>query len=523
MAYSVDTSSRITGLASGIDTDSMVKELMAAERMPLDKMEQDVSWTEWKRDSYRDMNKLFYDLDQQTLDMKLQKTYQSKTTASTNESAVTATATANATNSSYQIGVEDLATTAINVSKNGISGDANFDQYGKLSDQVFSGDNITADGSFDISYYNEDGTKITKNITYKADDSLNNVLKKIGSATDNEIRATYDTQSDKVIIERTKTGDFNTTDEFLGAEIGFNGSGASDFLVNTLQLKNGEQQTDGTWKKVESGGTDARFTYNGREFTSKDNSYTLNDVTFNFTSKTNGIPATITIDNDVDAAFDKVMKFVESYNTAIETVNEALQEDRYRDFKPLTEAQREGMSENEIEKWEEKSRSGLLKGDSILSSGLSSMRSNWYSTVDNASNFNSITDIGITTSSDYMDKGKLEVDEDELKAALRTDPDSVHKLFSNDVQGAGRGIINRLEDSIANTIDRVEERAGKPSSTLQQYTLGRRLDDMEDRISAFEDRLRQTEDRYWSQFATMEKMIQQMNSQSSYLMQQFSM
>ncbi|WP_112181900.1 MULTISPECIES: flagellar hook-associated protein 2 [Paraliobacillus] len=504
MAYSVDTASRVTGLASGIDTDTMVKDLMAAERLPLDKMEQDVSWTTWQRDSYRDMNKLFYDLDQQTLDMKLQKTYQSKTSASTNEAAVTATATAGATNSSYSIGVNSLATTAINVSTAGISGTTKIDQYGKLSEQDFGGTDITGDGSFDISYFDENGAEVTTNIVYTADDTLNSVLKKIGTATGNEIRATYDTQSDKIIMERTTTGNYNTN----GSEIGFTTTG---FLADTLRLDTAQ----------ESGGTDATFTYNGVEFTSKENSYTLNDVTFNFTSVTTSA-ATITIDNDIDASYDKIMAFIESYNTAIETVNAALQEDRYRDYKPLTEAQREELSDTEIEQWEEKSKSGLLKGDTTLSNGLSSMRYGWYSNVDNSSNFNSITDIGISTSSNYLDRGKLEVNEDKLKAALREDPDSVYKLFSNDVEGSGRGIINRLEDSIASTIKNVEVRAGKASSTEQQYTLGRKLNDMEDRISAFEDRLRSIEDRYWTQFGAMEKMIQQMNSQSSYLSQQFS-
>lgn len=508
MAYSVDTASRVTGLATGMDTDSMVKELMAAERLPLDKMEQKVSWTTWQRDSYRDMNKLFYDLDKQAVDMKLQKTFQSKTTASTNEAAVTATATASASNSSYSIGVNELATTAINVSTAGISGATKIDQYGKMSDQDFGGSNITGDGSFDVSYFDENGAKVTKNITYKADDTLNSVLKKIGTQTGNEIRATYDTQSDKIIMERTTTGNNNTTTEFSGNEIGFDVTG---FLGDTLKLA----------ETGESGGTDARFTYNGVEFTSKDNSYTLNDVTFNFTSVTTS-PTTITIDNNVDATYDKIKGFIDKYNEMIETVNTALQENRYRDFKPLTEAQREGLSESEIEKWEEKSKSGLLKGDAVLSSGLSSIRSSWYGTVDNSSSFTNITDIGIKTSSNYLDRGKLEINEADLKAALREDPDSVHKLFSNDVQGSGRGIMNRLEDSMEKTIKNVEVRAGKSSSTDRQYTLGRQLKDMEDRISAFEDRLRSIEDRYWTQFGAMEKMIQQMNSQSSYLSQQFS-
>ncbi|MDL4839228.1 flagellar hook-associated protein 2 [Aquibacillus rhizosphaerae] len=508
MVYSVNTSNRITGLASGMDTDSMVKELMAVERLPLDKMEQDKTWTEWKRDSFRDVNKLLHDLDSKILDMKLQKTYNSKSTTSSNSNAVTATATANSSNGSYNIEVDSLASSAINVSQAGISGATKIDQNGKLSEQTFANGSITEAGSFNISFFNEAGEEVKKEITYGPDDSLSNILKKISTETNNEVRASYDPQSDKVFLERTKTGNFNAT----GPEIGFEDVGTSTFFTGLLQF-----DTAG-----ESGGTNAEFKYNGIALTSKNNSYTLNDVTFNFTSKTNGTPTTINVDNNVDASFDKIMEFVNQYNETIEKVNGYLNEERFRDFKPLTAEQRKAMSEDEIEQWEEKAKSGTLKGESILSSGLNSMRQNWYGEVDNSSSLTHLTQIGIKTTANYLDRGKLEVNEDKLKQALREDPNSVHKLFSNDVKGSGRGVMNRLEDSISSTMKNIQSRAGKTTSTQQQYTLGRNLDSLDDRISDFEKRLVQIENRYWKQFTEMEKAIQQMNSQSNYLMQQFS-
>ncbi|UOQ48294.1 flagellar hook-associated protein 2 [Gracilibacillus caseinilyticus] len=502
MAYSVNTSNRLTGFASGIDTESMVKELMAAERIPLDNMTQDLTWKTWQRDAYREMNTLLSELDNQLLNMKLQKTYSSKATSSTDSSAVTATATAGATSSSYSIQVDQLATSAINVSANSISGSTKIDPNGKLSEQDFAGNNITADGSFDVSYFNEAGEEVTKTISYTADDSLNSVLKKIGSETGNELRATYDTQSDKIVIERTKTGDFNTA----GNEIGISG----DFFSSTMQMTG-----------TESGGTDAVFKYNGVEFTSKQNSYKLNDVTFNFTNVTTN-PVTVTVTDDVDAAYENIKGFVDKYNEIIEKVNSRLNEDRYRNYDPLTDEQKDEMSESEIELWQEKSQSGLLKNDSLLENGLWSMRRDMYSTVETNGSYNHLTAIGIDTSSDFSKNGKLEINEKKLKEALQEDPESVYKLFSNDVEGEGKGIINRLEDSIETTISNIEKRAGKTGATLETYTLGRQMDDMEDRISAFEDRLVNIEDRYWSQFTAMEKMISQMNSQASYLTQAFS-
>lgn len=623
MAYSVDTASRVTGLASGIDTDSMVKELMAAERLPLDKMEQKVSLKTWQRDAYRDMNMLFSELDKSILDMKLSTTYNTKSVSSSNEELVTATATAGSSNIAHKISNVTMATAAQNLSTgnvsasqtdkidpskslwlsqsgfgpNGISWDtaehqnkdikvstagtafkldkgalaldggsfpfpvninvessistdpssyevvtgtsANADEkIATLSaNQVFVNvDNgemkfgsTLAEGStikgpkydhnvinFAIKTYDEDGNLIEDNLetetdsdginfTFDGTTSLNQVLSKINSSKAG-VSAFYDEYTDAISIQRSETGDLNNGTAGT-ANMEFNGL----FLTDTLKL-NGTETT----------GKNALFTIDGLATQRKSNTFKISDVTYtlndNFTDKTVSVGVT----NDVDASYDKIMAFIDKYNETIETVNKSLQEDRYRDYKPLTDAQRNELSENEIELWEEKSKSGLLKGDSILSSGLSSMRYGWYSNVENDSSFDSITDIGITTSSKYLEGGKLEVDADKLKAALREDPESVQKLFSNDVEGSGRGIINRLEDSIASTIKNVEARAGKPSSTEQQYTLGRQLDDMADRISAFEDRLRSIEDRYWTQFGAMEAMIQQMNSQSSYLSQQFS-
>ncbi|UFT98541.1 flagellar hook-associated protein 2 [Radiobacillus kanasensis] len=528
MVESINTN-RITGLASGMDTEKIVKDLMRAERMPLDKMMQDKTWMTWQRDAYRDMNKALYDLDQKILNMKLSSTYNSKSTTSTNSSAVTATATASSANGTYNIKVEQLASAAMNYSQSAISGGTTkIDPDAALKNQTFANGTI-ADGtnSFDFYTYNKDGVRQDHTVTFTGDNTLNEVLNMIYEESGGGVRAFYDSEQDKVILERTETGDFNKTTEFLGAEIGFDGQTNSAFLTDVLQIKNGEQvlnESTGVqeWQKVEQGGTNAIFTYNnGYSVETTNNSYTLNGVTFNFTDTTPNSSATITVNNDVDAAVEKIVGFVDQYNKLLEKVNDSLQEDRYRDYKPLTDAQKEGMSDKEIELWEERAKSGLLKGDSILSAGVFDMRQNWYSQINNSGNYSHLSEIGIETSSDYTEGGKLIISEDKLRKALQEDPESVHKIFSNDVNGSGRGIINRLEDSIETTMTKIEERAGKSGSVLQNYTFGKRLDDLNDRISSFEDRLVQIENRYWRQFTEMEKAIQQMNQQSMYLMNQF--
>src|SRR5699024_11037618 len=266
---------------------------------------------------------------------------------------------------------------------------------------------------------------------------------------------------------------------------------------------------------------DAVFSYNGLELTSKNNSYTLNDITFNFNSTTDGKSATLTVNNDTDAAFDSIMAFVDKYNEVVEVMNGSQREEKHRDFHPLTEAQKEEMTEKEIELWEEKAKSGLLRGDTTITSGLFSMRNSWYSKVKTGGEITSLTQIGIETSSAYMDGGKLIVDEDKLRTALKDDPEGVQKLFSNSDDKDSRGLVNRLEDSIEATMKSIERKAGKRTSTLENYTLGKQMMDLNTRLFDFEHRLVRIETRYWNQFSAMEKAVRRANQQSDYLMSQF--
>ncbi|MEK5444498.1 flagellar hook-associated protein 2 [Fredinandcohnia sp. FSL W7-1320] len=518
---------RIGGLASGMDIDQIVTDLMKAERIPLNKLNQQKQIYEWQRDQYRDMNKLLAELDTMAFDMTLQRTYQTKTAISSNPSAVTATASTAASNGNYKIKVDQLATAATRVSQTGISATGTkIDPNKALNTQSFAGGNDFSD--FTIVTYNEDGTR-KEPVTFEIDpskDTLNTVLKKI-TDSDLGVRAFYDSTSDKVVLERTVTGDFNKTEdntEFLGAEIGYNGTTAS-FLANTLQIKAGNQDpVTGNWTKNETGGTNAKFTYNGvLTVEPTKNEYTINDLTLKFNAVTTG-EETITVSQNTEDAFDKIVKFVDKYNEVIEKINSKLGETRYRDYHPLSDEEREGMSDKQAEKWDEMAQSGLLRNDSILSSGLNQMRMDFYSPISGLKEgFSQLAEIGIKTSSNYLDRGKLFIDDpDKLKQKLAEDPNAIYKMFS--AEGTAyedKGIARRLRDSIKGTITNIESKAGKSTMTNQQFTIGRNLTNIDSQIDRFEDRLMQIEDRYWRQFTAMEKAIQRANQQSAYLMQNF--
>lgn len=245
---------------------------------------------------------------------------------------------------------------------------------------------------------------------------------------------------------------------------------------------------------------------------------------------------TLTSTTNVDEIITKIKDFVSTYNGLVKELNDLTKESKYRDYQPLTAAQKEEMEEKEIELWEEKAKSGLLRSDSILRSGLTSMRSIVYESNPAVSNpkYNTLYSIGITTSKNYNDGGTLEIDEAKLRAALEEDPDAVTTLFTNPngnekdtmlIDGVEkevdtRGYLQKLRDSMSELKQDIEKKAGRSTMSETQYSLGNTLKDINNRIDSWKDKLENIESRYWRQFTAMETAINKANQQSSLFMQQ---
>ena len=228
---------------------------------------------------------------------------------------------------------------------------------------------------------------------------------------------------------------------------------------------------------------------------------------------------------------DNIKSMVEEYNKIIELVNKELTTKPDRDYSPLTSEQKKELSESEIEVWEEKAKSGMLYGDSDLRSLSSDLRF-----IISGGNMEAFRAIGITTSTLYSDNGKLTLDESKLRAALETDPESVEKLFTSKAGTDADG--NKTFDGIATNLKNVMDKyvktlgsmdtkgilikkAGSTSSpmSLTENTFYKQLAEINKQISKLETRLESERDRYIKQFTSLETLISQMNSQSSWLSQ----
>lgn len=232
---------------------------------------------------------------------------------------------------------------------------------------------------------------------------------------------------------------------------------------------------------------------------------------------------------DVDKLMDTIKSFVEEYNSIVDMVNTQLTTKHEKDYDPLSSEQKGELSESEIEKWEEKAKAGLLYGDSDLRSLSMDLR-----VVVSGGLLEKFREVGISVSSTYSDNGKLSIDEAKLRGALQTDPEKVEKLFTSqagvdaDNNETFNGLATNLKtvmNKYVNTTGSMENKgilirkAGSKSSamSLTQNTYYNEISSIDKIIEKLKAQLKKEQDRYVSQFSTLETLIANMNSQSSYL------
>ena len=343
--------------------------------------------------------------------------------------------------------------------------------------------------------------------------------------SDAGVKLSYSSISDSFSMEATESGSkygisiTETSGDFLSKIFGAD------------KFTNGVLNDDAV-----KAGTDALVSINGTEFSRSSNTFSVEGVTLQLTEvseakydSTGAIKGyhetTVSTERDTESVFNTIKSFVEEYNKMIEKLNGYVNaKATYREYAPLTDAQRDEMTENQIEKWEEKSKQGLLHGDSTIRNFLQNMRSALYSR--SATSSIALYNIGIETSSNMDDKGKLVIDEEKLKEALATNMEEVEKLFvgENGLSSKLTKVMDGAAKVSAATPGELVRIAGADESKLTQTnsTLYAELKRIDERISLLNTRYNREKDRYWKQFNAMETIISNYSSQSAYLGQQFT-
>ena len=304
-------------------------------------------------------------------------------------------------------------------------------------------------------------------------------------------------------------------------------------IPSELSYLLGNSQTFGDGKLVASAvvkGTDAEVILNGVETTRSSNTFTVDGITLELTGLSKELEAgkyeetVIGAAQDTDKIVEGFKSFVQDYNTMIEKLNKYVTEDsNYKKYAPLTSEQKKDMSEREIELWEEKSKQGLIRNDNTVSGFLSQMRTLLY-TKPAGSPF-ALYDIGIETTSQHKDGGKLQLDEAALRKALTADPDGVRNLFMDSTEGLSKKImstIKQVAERSSGSAGELVRLAGLSGTTTEKKnTLYSRITEIERRIKELEYKYSKERTRYWNQFTSMEKIMSNFSSQSAALAQQF--
>ncbi len=270
-------------------------------------------------------------------------------------------------------------------------------------------------------------------------------------------------------------------------------------------------------------GTDAKIVVNGVETSRSSNTFTVNGISMEVNELSDDV--IINTKRDVDSIVDGFKAFVEDYNKMIESLNSMTSEEaEYKDYPPLTDAQRDEMSDKEIELWEEKSKTGLLHNDEAINSFLSEMRLTLYEKPVNSEI--ALYSIGIETTADYNDGGKIQLNEALLREALASDADSVKDLFTNSVDGIAEKMSAVMENSanksFANPGWLVQLAGIDGHSTEKNNTLYDEINNLEARISTLRLRYETEKTRYWDQFNAMESIMSTYNAQSLMLAEQYA-
>lgn len=376
---------------------------------------------------------------------------------------------------------------------------------------------------------------------YNTKEELNDALKNFtvnGAKIDN---ITADTTVDGLLTAINNNKDAGVTATYLGSENKFvlssNEKGKGREISLGADPKDTTDAANLIFGGVSQDGTDGEMSilYNGVQttITSSSNTFSIDGLdiratnTFNTGSATAEGGVSFTASADTEKVTETVKKFIEAYNAMIDEVRTQATTKPDSNYKPLTDDQKNEMNETSIKNWEDKAKEGILYNSSALKDLDNATQGIFSSMMINGVSYDDLEKIGISFSDDYTAGGKIVFDEEKFKTAMDSDPEKVSDLFTGT-----HGIVNTIDSTLSTYATRYASRNGnsygvlieeagseKLSLTLTNNSIYKELKDMQETITNLQSQLSTEQDRYISQFTQMERLINQMNSQSSYLSQ----
>lgn len=408
--------------------------------------------------------------------------------------------------------------------------------FGGYASNRFSSTSTLAEAGLKSDVFGSDGSTVAFTIngtsfSFDSSATMTQIMKAVNSSSAG-VKMTYSQLTDTFSLASTETG--------AASSVSFEDTDSS--LMSTLFADaTTTAGTDAVVKLSTNGSTDEAdmitLTRSSNTLTVDGTTITLNGMAADDAEE--GI--NISLSYDAEAIATKIESFVSDYNDLLSTLTDLLSEEKYSDYEPLTDDERDQLSDTEAEQWTAKAKSGILRNDSYLTSIVTDLRSSMSTLVGGLGGDESVgilAELGITTGT-YSEKGQLHIDATKLREALESDPDKVMDIFTqkSDVSYSAyasteqktqrfkeSGVLWRLSDVFTKNLSTVGKKGslillvGSPSSTYNTNTeYAKKITALESKISDMEDSLDDEEDRYWARFTAMETALQSMQSQSSWI------
>lgn len=489
---------RLPGLATGMDTETMVKEMLTGEQNKVDKAKQKEQIINWQQETYREIisdikgfNDKYFSLTSKDSIIN-SSAWNTLTVASSNSSVITATGNAGANKVDYKFEVKKLAEPAkLTSSRIDIKKDSKLVDLGAKDGDKFK-----------IALGKDDKGNVIYSdvITIENEDTLDSLISKINNASNGEVKASYSEMTGKFTIETTKTGinsGFAITDE----------SGKLSDSLKFLGINT--NKAIGTNSEINVSSKDGSFS---KTLNEESNSFTIDGIKYNVHSTGS---SEITSKQDTKPALDKMKAFVEDYNKMMDKMYDILTQKENRDYPPLTEAQKKEMEKDEIESWEKKAKQGILRNDSEMRRFMDDMQKAIF-----GDKMSVLAEMGLTTHEDYNKRGQIALDEEKFTKALETNSEKVYEVFAKDKSSVMESMKDTMNKYIGGSSSIFAKKAGleKTASAVNNF-YSEQLKKQADIIKKLQRQMQDKENSLFKKFGALESSMNKLNSQMSYFMQ----
>lgn len=568
---------RVSGINSGLDTDAIVQELVSAYSQKTEKYTKEQTKLGWKQEAWKELNTKVYSLYNSVGKMRYSSAYSLRKTTVSDTTKATVTASGEAVNGTQKLHVLSTAQSGYltggklafrkEVTKDGVTTlektemkdkDGNPEKLTSTTKLSALGYTSGKDTTLDIRTTDEKGEAVTKKITLGKDSTIQDV---VSALKENGLNASFDENNGRLFVSSKDTGkaadftisasttkkvpktddDGNIVTDKDGKtvmeeiELNETESAASKKLLALLGLDTVNNTYDNQAVKID--GKDAVISLNGVKYTNTSNDFSINGLNVSVTGVTDDVTdpenvdlstlddstaITITTTTDSQGIYDKVKDFLTEYNNIINEITKLYNADSAGSYEPLTDDEKDKMSDTEIEKWETKIKDSLLRRDTSLGTIMNSMMTAMSSPITINGKDYSLSSFGIQTLG-YLNAAKneqnayhIDGDEDDentsgnkdkLMDAITKNPDTVIDFMKQLSTNLYKAMDQQMQSSSLRSRYKI----------YNDKELDKEYSNLTKTIKQWESKVSDKEDYYYKKFSNMETAMSKLQSQTSSL------